>query len=82
LVNNLIENVGSDMLIFEIVDKDGVVKHPKIINFWPPLGWVPHPATIIKKKCLEDVGCFDERYKIAMDGDLWIKLFSKNILLT
>jgi glycosyltransferase involved in cell wall biosynthesis len=55
--------------------------HPPIWALWPPIygNWVPHPATLIRSGLFEQYGDFNPDYHIAMDGDLWFRLFSKNI---
>jgi len=36
--------------------------------------FIPHPATFVKRELMLRAGCFDTRYKYAMDYDLWLKL--------
>lgn len=73
----------ADAIIFETADsKTGTVleKNPPMWAIWPPvLSWIPHPSTIIKRELFSRYGKFDERYKIAMDYELWIRFFSKKI---
>ena len=73
----------ADAIIFQTVDMaTGVVleKTPPMWGTWPPLlSWIPHPSTIIKKKIFNEFGFFDERYKLAMDYELYLRFFSKNI---
>lgn len=58
-------------------------KHPPLWALWPPLygNWVPHPATLISTKLFEQYGVFDTGYKIAMDADWWLRVFSKNVVV-
>ncbi len=53
---------------------------PALPRQWPMLDcWIPHPATIIRREVLETVGGFDERWKIAMDFDLWLRMLPRGI---
>lgn len=37
-------------------------------------GWLPlHPTVYIRRECLAQVGCYDERYKIAADTDFLLR---------
>lgn len=58
-------------------------RHPPLWALWPPMysHWVPHPATIIRAKLFEQYGVFDTSYKIAMDADWWMRVFSKNVVV-
>ena len=73
----------SDAVIFQTEDMTtGKVleKFPPIWGVWPPLlSWIPHPSTIIKKELFDEFGFFDEKYKLAMDYELFIRFFSKNV---
>ena len=74
---------GSDAVIFKTEDMaTGKVleKNPPMWGIWPPiLSWIPHPSTIIKKKLFDEFGFFDEKYKLAMDYELFMRFFSKNV---
>jgi hypothetical protein len=73
----------SELIIFEMEWMQSGLRqiHPPIWALWPPIygNWVPHPATLIKTRLFEQYGVFNPDYKIAMDGDLWFRLFSKDI---
>lgn len=73
----------SELIIFELEWMQSGLRqaHPPIWALWPPIygNWVPHPATLIKTSLFKQYGGFNPDYKIAMDGDLWFRLFSKNI---
>lgn len=56
-------------------------KHPSLGALWPPLYWVPHPATLIRRELFNRYGLFNPKFKIAMDGDLWVRFFSKNMII-
>ncbi len=55
--------------------------HPSLWALWPPLYWMPHPATLIKRRLFDKYGSYSQEFKIAMDGDLWIRFFTKNIVV-
>lgn len=57
------------------------LKHPPLWDLWPPLYWVPHPATLIKRNLFDKYGFFSQEFKIAMDGELWIRFFTKDIVI-
>jgi len=57
------------------------VAHPPLWRQGPPLYWIPHPETIMKRDLFERFGQFDERYRIAMDGELWVRVFSKQVIV-
>lgn len=56
-------------------------KHPPLWALWPPLYWMPHPATIIRRDLFDRYGLFSTDFKIAMDADLWIRFFTKDIVI-
>lgn len=69
----------SEIIIFDYIHKDVIVKKPMFRLIWPPVfNWVPHLSTIINREVLKKIN-FDEKYKIAMDGDLWMKLMLKDV---
>jgi SAM-dependent methyltransferase len=73
----------AEVMIFQIEYMGGKLnraKHPPLWALWPPLypNWIPHPGTFIRQSLFEQYGVFDTNYKIAMDGDFWIRLFSKD----
>jgi glycosyltransferase involved in cell wall biosynthesis len=44
-------------------------------------GWLPlHPTVYIKRKCIEQLGLYDENYKIAADSDFLIRYLYENNL--
>jgi len=80
---NYLSMSKADAVIFQTVDvATGTVleKTPPMWGIWPPLlSWIAHPSTLIKKKVFNEFGFFDERYKLAMDYELYLRFFSKNI---
>ena len=68
----------ADLLIFELVYMQSKSRyiHPPIWQLWPPVQfWVPHPATIIRTDMFSKYGRFSEKYRIAMDGEIWFRFF-------
>ena len=80
---NYLSMSKADAVIFQTIDiATGSVleKTPPMWGTWPPLlSWIAHPSTLIKKKVFNEFGFFDERYKLAMDYELYLRFFSKNI---
>jgi len=56
-------------------------RHPPLWALWPPLFWEPHPATLIKRSLFDRYGLYRQEFKIAMDGEIWVRLFSKDIVV-
>jgi len=71
------------LIVFELewMQSGGRQVHPPIWALWPPIygNWVPHPATLIRSGLFEQYGGFNPDYHIAMDAELWFRLFSKDI---
>ncbi|HEY4246044.1 MAG TPA: glycosyltransferase [Lacunisphaera sp.] len=50
---------------------------PPLATQWPLLTcWLAHPATLIRREKLVAIGGFNPRLQIAMDYDLWHRVFS------
>lgn len=85
LLLQILDSTQAGIVIFELeYTQSGLrTKHPPIWAQWPPMysHWVPHPATIIRAKLFEQYGAFDTSYKIAMDADWWIRVFSKDVVV-
>jgi glycosyltransferase involved in cell wall biosynthesis len=81
LLLQIINLSTADVLIFqiELLQARIQVKRPPLWAIWPPIYWVPHPATLIRTKLFEQYGTFNNEFKIAMDADLWMRIFSKDI---
>lgn len=76
----------ADVLIFQIeymTSQSQRKKNPPLCNLWPPMypNWVPHPGTFIRTGLFEKYGVFDTDFKIAMDAEMWMRLFSKNVVV-
>lgn len=72
-LNSSTDIVHGDILLCE---KGTFIKRIKPPRFW----WIPwrliffnHPSTFVKKKVYDKFGKFDDKYKIAMDVDLFAK---------
>ena len=80
----LLSNIVSDAIIFQFKEvQSGItVKHPPMWALWPPLlSWIPHSSTITRRELYEKYGYFDERYKIAMDYEFWLRCFSRDVVV-
>jgi len=45
---------------------------------WPPAwSWPAHPGTMVRRRILNEVGGFDERWKVCMDFDLWYRVIGR-----
>lgn len=78
----ILNNSYADTIIYQIkfMQTRDILQHPNLWSLWPPvLSWVPHPSTIVRKRLFDDYGLFDENLKIAMDYEIWLRFFSKNI---
>lgn len=54
-------------------------KYEKIIGDYNSFGKDQHPTVFLKKEIYEKYGCFNEKYKIAADADLLLRLENKKI---
>ena len=71
----------ADAMIFELerMQSRTRYKHPPLWAVWPPVFfWTPHPATIVRRQLFARYGVFNEKFKIAMDGEIWFRFFSKS----
>ena len=57
--------------------KDNCFK--KILGDYHSFGKGQHPTVFLKKEIYEKYGAFNEKYKIAADSDLLLRLKNKNI---
>jgi len=85
LLVQILDSTRAGIVIFELESMQSRSRrgHPPLWALWPPMygHWVPHPATIIRAKLFEQYGVFDTSYKIAMDADWWMRVFSKNVVV-
>lgn len=79
----LIESTSADALVCEIefMQTKRRSSHPPLWKQWPPLYWLPHPATLMKRQLFDRFGIFDDRFRIGMDGELWLRVFSKQVVV-
>ncbi|PSF36750.1 hypothetical protein C7H19_12330 [Aphanothece hegewaldii CCALA 016] len=77
----ILQNSLAKVIIFDIeYEKNKFSQRPSLPYLWPPVfNWISHPGTIINKNLLQQVKGFDEDFKIAMDGELWLRLLSQDI---
>jgi glycosyltransferase involved in cell wall biosynthesis len=81
---SILRTTSADAIIFQIEKKQSHLRHrhPPMAEIWPPVSsWIPHPATIIKRQLFLTHGYFHEGYRIAMDYEMWLRLFSKNVVV-
>lgn len=80
----ILSKTTAEAIIFQIkfMESGLISKHPPMWYKWPPLfNWIPHPATIIDKNLFKKYGFFSNKFKIAMDGEIWIRFFSNEIIV-
>jgi glycosyltransferase involved in cell wall biosynthesis len=73
----LLRKTRADVVVGAVHFDDEAVprKLPPLERQWPlTVCWLPHPSTIVRRELLNQVGGFDERWRIAMDFDLWHRL--------
>lgn len=83
LFRSLLVSLNADVVIFQVQlrQRGTVVKFPSIHKTFPPVQpWIPHPATIVKRDIFTRYGDFIEKYKIAMDYELWLRLYGKKLI--
>lgn len=85
LLLQILVSSHAEIVMFELEFMQSRLRypHPPIWTLWPPLygNWVPHPATLLKVELFEKYGTFNKEFKIAMDLDLWMRLFTKDIVI-
>lgn len=80
----ILEQSKAEAIIFEFEFMQSLTKYkiPPLWAVWPPVFyWIPHPSTIIRRDLFKRFGQFKEKYKIAMDGEIWFRFFSKNVIV-
>jgi glycosyltransferase involved in cell wall biosynthesis len=80
----LLSNIVSDAIIFQFKEvRSGIAaKHPPMWALWPPLlSWIPHSSTITRRELYKKYGFFDEKDKIAMDYEFWLRCFSSDVVV-
>lgn len=57
-------------------------RQPHVSRQWPLIAcWLAHPATIARRQGLIAAGGFHQRWKIAMDYDLWFRLLKRETVV-
>ena len=79
----VIQSTAADALVCEIeyMQSRRRSNHPPLWKQWPPLYWLPHPATIMRRTLFDSHGMFSEHYRIGMDGELWLRVFSERAVV-
>jgi glycosyltransferase involved in cell wall biosynthesis len=55
---------------------------PHLSYQWPLIAcWLAHPTTLVRRETLLSVGGFDQRWRIAMDYDLWFRLLNRDAIV-
>jgi len=81
---NILRMSNAEAIIFQIETKQSHTRyqHPPMWEIWPPVGsWIPHPATIVKRQLFTRYWYFSEQYRIAMDYEMWLRLFSNYVIV-
>ena len=82
---DILKKSGAEVIIFELefMQSHKASKHLPMWAMWPPIfpNWINHPATILRQRVFKKFGGFNEDYKIAMDGEIWLRVFSKDVVV-
>jgi hypothetical protein len=66
---------------FEFLQLRLPYRHPPLWALWPPFYWEPQPATLVKRGLFDKYGLFSQEFKVSMDSDIWVRFFSKDIVI-
>lgn len=67
---------ASEVIIFSGTGPGGRVHTRPLAMLWPPVYcWIMHNATLVRRDLMNEFGGYREDYKIAMDAELWIRVF-------
>jgi len=80
----LVHNSTADLIIFRMVfmQSGKLYEKPQFWAMWPPMyNWIPHPATLIRKKLFTEHGYYDETLSIAMDYEFWFRCLTKHTVI-
>jgi len=79
-ISDLIDSADDEDIVFGNIKFNG-----NTINFSDKLtfynlrwGYIPHPATIIKRSLFNSIGIYNESHKSASDWEFWIKAIVLN----
>lgn len=71
------KRTASDAIIFSGTGKEGRRHTRPLAKLWPPVYcWIIHNAVLVRRSVMIEFGGYREDYKIAMDAELWIRMFS------
>jgi hypothetical protein len=74
----------ADMIVFEmeLMEAGQRCAHPPVWARWPATGaWIPHPATISRRSLYLKYGMFNDRFRIAMDYEFWLRCCCEHIVV-
>ena len=80
----LVKESAADAMVFqiELMQSRTRYRHPPMWSKWPPVSaWIPHPATLVRRRLFQQYGHFSEQFDIAMDFEFWIRCFSQNVIV-
>jgi len=76
LLFDILQRTGSEVVIFSGSNR-GIRQHtPALAKLWPIVYcWIMHNATLVRRETMLEFGNYREDFKIAMDAELWIRMF-------
>ncbi|MBD3322936.1 glycosyltransferase [candidate division KSB3 bacterium] len=81
----LVKNSRADAIVFDVefTPSHTRLEHPPMWAMWPliPSTWLPHQATLTRRRLYEQYGTFNESFHIAMDVEFWVRCFSKHVIV-
>ena len=73
---DITNKTGSDVVIFSGKNRGNLQHTRPMAKLWPVVYcWIIHNAALVRRKVLLEFGGYREDYKIAMDAELWIRIF-------
>jgi GT2 family glycosyltransferase len=81
-LSELLGSSQADVVIGAVVYEGHATRrpHPPPHRQWPCLApWIPHPASIIRRRLFEQFGGYDPRYQIAMDYDWCLRVLGRDV---
>ena len=83
-LSRLLSTTRADVIIGGIVyeGRDAPMVHPSPSRQWPSIAsWIPHPASVMRRRLFERFGGFDVRYQIAMDYEWWLRVLGRDVIV-
>lgn len=80
----ILRTSNAEAIIFQMETKKSRIrtKHPPLWYLWPPVtNWIAHPTMIMKSRLFMTYGSFKNEYKIIMDQEMWLRIFSKKVMV-